>query len=56
MPNTVTSFGNLVTANIPVNIYNLLKDKEVRTGDKVFIAGAGSGLAISQAGLIWDAA
>lgn len=56
MPNTVTSLGNLVTANIPVNIYNLMKDKTVHTGNKVFISGAGSGLAISQAGLIWDAA
>lgn len=56
MPNTVSSLGNLVTANIPVNIYNLMKSKEVKVGEKVFIAGAGSGLAISQAGLIWDAA
>jgi len=56
MPNTVSSLGNLVTANIPVNLYNLMKNKEVKPGEKVFIAGAGSGLAISQAGLIWEAA
>lgn len=56
MPDTVTSLGNLVTANIPVNLYNLAISGEMQVGDKVFIAGAGSGLAVSQAGLVWGAA
>lgn len=56
MPNTITSLGNLVSANIPVAFYNIMKNKEVSAGDKIFVAGAGSGLAVSQAGLIWDAA
>jgi acyl-CoA:acyl-CoA alkyltransferase len=56
MPNTVRDFGNLVTANIPVNLHKLICSSEMHGGDKVFIAGAGSGLAIGQAGLVWDAA
>ena len=56
MTDTVTTMGNLITANIPVNLYNLMKNKEVKNGDKVFIAGAGSGLSVSQSGLIWNAA
>jgi len=56
MPNTVSTMGNLVTATIPVNLYNIVKNKEIRNGEKVFIAGAGSGLSVSQAGLVWDAA
>ncbi len=56
MTNTVGKLGNLVTATIPVNIYNLIKDQQVNKGDRVFLSGSGSGLAISQAALIWDAA
>lgn len=56
MPDTVSTLGNLVTANIPLNLYNLDKNHEVKPGEKVFIAGAGSGLAISQAGIVWNAA
>jgi len=56
MPNTVTALGNLVTANIPLNLHILYKNQQVKNGQKVFISGAGSGLAISQAGLIWNAA
>lgn len=56
MPDTVSTLGNLITANIPVNLHNLMKNKEVKNGDKVFIAGAGSGLSVSQSGLIWNAA
>lgn len=55
MPNTVTELGNLVTANIPVCLYQSMKNNMLRQGDRIFIAGAGSGLAISQAGLVWDA-
>ena len=56
MPNTLTDFGNMITANIPINLYNLSKNKEVSRGQKLFLSGSGSGLAISQAGLIWEAA
>ncbi len=56
MPNTVTTLGNLITASIPVNLHNLRINNEIEPGQKVFIAGAGSGLSVSQAGLIWEAA
>ncbi len=56
MPNTLTNLGNLVTATIPVNLHNLIVNQEVTRGDRVFLSGSGSGLAISQAGLIWDIA
>lgn len=56
MPDTVSSLGNLVTANIPLNLYDLAVKQLVIKGDKVFISGAGSGLAVSQAGLVWNAA
>ncbi len=56
MPNTVNTMGNLITATIPINLYNLSRNKEINNGDKIFIAGAGSGLSITQAGLMWEAA
>jgi 3-oxoacyl-(acyl-carrier-protein) synthase III len=56
MTNTISTMGNLVSASIPVNLYKLQKDACLATGDKVFIAGAGSGLSVSQAGLVWKAA
>lgn len=56
MPNTVTELGNLVTANIPVCLYKSFQSGELRRGNKIVIAGAGSGLAVSQAGLVWDTA
>lgn len=56
MPNTLQMFGNLVTATIPINIYQIHKNREIKGGDKVFLSGSGSGLAISQAGLVWEAA
>ncbi len=56
MPNTVTELGNLVTANIPVCLYQSFQNGELERGSKIFIAGAGSGLAVSQAGLVWDTA
>jgi 3-oxoacyl-(acyl-carrier-protein) synthase III len=56
MPDTVSTMGNITTATIPVNLYNLIKNKDIENGGRVFIAGAGSGLSISQTGLIWDAA
>lgn len=56
MPNTLTQYGNMITANIPVNLHNLAKNKDVSSGQKLFLSGSGSGLAISQSGLVWDAA
>lgn len=54
MSNTISEMGNLVTATIPVNLHKLSNNQEVDNGDKIFIAGAGSGLSISQAGLTWE--
>ncbi|MEK7816002.1 MAG: ketoacyl-ACP synthase III [Pseudomonadota bacterium] len=56
MPNTLNAMGNLVTATIPMNLHILHKEQRVMNGDKLFLSGSGSGLAISQTGLIWDAA
>jgi 3-oxoacyl-[acyl-carrier-protein] synthase-3 len=56
MPDTVTTFGNLVTATIPLNLHMVSTNNEVAAGDKIFLSGAGSGISISQAGLVWDAA
>jgi len=56
MPDTVSLMGNLIAANIPVNLHYLHKNQSVKNGEKVFIAGAGSGLSISQSGLVWNAA
>ncbi len=56
MPNTVSGYGNLITANIPVCLNRLSKNQEVNNGQKVFIAGGGSGLSVSHTGLIWNAA
>lgn len=53
MPDTVSTLGNLATASIPVGLYRLALDQQIAEGTRVFIAGAGSGLSISQAGIIW---
>jgi 3-oxoacyl-(acyl-carrier-protein) synthase III len=55
MPKTVDVLGNLITANIPVNIYNCVRNGELKAGDKIYISSTGSGISLSQAGLIWDA-
>ncbi len=56
MPNSVTDFGNIITATIPLNLHMITAKKEVKQKDKIFISGAGSGISISEAGLIWDIA
>jgi 3-oxoacyl-[acyl-carrier-protein] synthase-3 len=56
IPNTVITMGNLITANIPISLYLFSINQEVKAGDKIFLSGAGSGISISQGGLIWDAA
>lgn len=56
MPKTVTEMGNLITATIPVNLHKTVVGGHVAPGQKVYLSGAGSGISISQAGLVWDAA
>lgn len=54
--NTVATMGNVITATIPLNIHNFAVHSEIDRGDKIYLSGAGSGISVSQAGLIWDAA
>lgn len=56
MPKTVSTLGNLITANIPLCVHNFYMDQEVNSGDKIYLSGVGSGISLSQAGLIWEAA
>lgn len=56
IPKTVGRLGNLITANIPLCLHNFSVNQEVKQGSKIYLSGAGSGISISQAGLIWDAA
>jgi len=56
MPNTVSSLGNIVTATIPVILHNLSCENKLDHGEKVFISGVGSGISLSQAGLVWNKA
>jgi len=56
MSDTVSWLGNITTATIPVNLHLLDQSGTVKDGDRVFIAGTGSGLSVSQSGLIWEAA
>lgn len=56
MPKTVATMGNLITANIPVTLHNCIVNQELSDGNKIYLSGVGSGISISQAGLIWDAA
>ena len=54
IPKTVDTLGNLITATIPVILNHLQVGGEMASGDKVYLAGAGSGISVSQAGLVWD--
>jgi acyl-CoA:acyl-CoA alkyltransferase len=56
MPKTIDVLGNLITASIPVGIHYCLLNQEIRAGDKIYVSSTGSGISLSQAGLIWDAA
>lgn len=56
MPRTVDFLGNLVTASIPLSIHYCEKNRELRAGDKIYVSTTGSGISLSQAGFIWDAA
>lgn len=55
MPKTVDVLGNLVTASIPLGIHYCARNGELRVGDKIYISSTGSGISLSQAGLVWDA-
>jgi 3-oxoacyl-[acyl-carrier-protein] synthase-3 len=54
MTNTVSSLGNITSATIPVNLRLLAEQHDIEEGEKIFIAGAGSGLSVSQGGLLWQ--
>ncbi|MFL6621959.1 MAG: 3-oxoacyl-[acyl-carrier-protein] synthase III C-terminal domain-containing protein [Sulfurifustis sp.] len=54
MPKTVDVLGNLITANIPVILHDCVLNHELKAGDKVYLSGSGSGISISQAGVVWD--
>jgi acyl-CoA:acyl-CoA alkyltransferase len=56
VPITVDYLGNIISATIPVNLALLEEKKMLRSGEKIYLAGSGSGICLSQAGLIWDAA
>ena len=56
IPKTVATMGNLITANIPLCVHNLSVNQSVKGGDKVYLSGVGSGISLSQVGLIWEAA
>ncbi|MDH3670645.1 MAG: ketoacyl-ACP synthase III [Gammaproteobacteria bacterium] len=56
VPVSVDSLGNIVSATIPVNLQLLSRDHKLQNGAKIYLSGTGSGICLSQAGLVWDAA
>jgi len=55
MTNSFDLNGNITTATVPFNLYKLKEQKQVRDGLNTFVAGAGSGLSVSQGGYVWAA-
>lgn len=53
MPNSYQHFGNLITGNIPVCLESIEAGDGLSEGDKVWMAGAGSGVCAGHAGLVW---
>lgn len=53
MPNSYQYFGNLITGNIPVCMDAIDAGNGLAEGDKVWMAGAGSGVCAGHAGLVW---
>jgi 3-oxoacyl-(acyl-carrier-protein) synthase III len=53
---SVSTMGNLVAGNVPINLHMLANDGSLTSGDKIMIVGGGSGLAVSHSALVWDAA
>ncbi|OGI62125.1 MAG: hypothetical protein A2W18_01940 [Candidatus Muproteobacteria bacterium RBG_16_60_9] len=56
IPNTMDMLGNLITANIPLSLHYCRRNNELAPGSKIFVSGQGSGISLSQAGLVWDIA
>ncbi|MGI9332887.1 MAG: 3-oxoacyl-ACP synthase III family protein, partial [Gammaproteobacteria bacterium] len=54
MTETVWELGNIITATIPVNLHRLMYSEPLDEGDKVILAGAGSGVCAGRAGLVWE--
>ncbi len=54
MANTVTDYGNLISATIPFNLHKLAKKSSLQDGNKIVMAGAGSGICAGHIGMIWD--
>lgn len=52
MPNSYKKFGNLITGNIPVCVDGI-RASGLSEGDRVWLAGAGSGVCAGHAGLVW---
>jgi 3-oxoacyl-[acyl-carrier-protein] synthase III len=53
MPNSYKNFGNLITGNIPVCVDTIDDEHGLTDGDKLWLAGAGSGVCAGHAGLVW---
>jgi len=53
MPNSYERHGNLITGNIPVCMDAIETQKSLSEGDKIWLAGAGSGVCAGHAGLVW---
>lgn len=56
VPITVDSLGNVISATIPVILHQLNRDRALLAGQKIYLSGTGSGICLTQAGLVWDAA
>jgi len=53
MPNSYQRLGNLITGNIPVCMERFEARQDLLEGDKIWLAGAGSGVCAGHAGLVW---
>lgn len=53
MPNSFRNFGNLITGNIPVCVDTIDAGSGLSDGDRIWLAGAGSGVCAGHAGLVW---
>lgn len=51
---TVWDLGNIISATIPVNLHRVMYTDSLEEGDKVILAGAGSGVCAGHAGLVWE--
>jgi len=53
MVKTLDKLGNITSATFPVNFQRLIKDNEIKQGDKIGGCFAGSGIVIGQFGYIY---